>query len=113
MPWPGGDPHLGGDDWDALIMEHIIREYLGGRPKRARGSRGGVPGGRDDDAAAAEEARVGLLDFTDSRVLGNLKALAEAAKLGLSSSEEVTLRCARARAAGAVGGAGHLPALKF
>ena len=36
----GGDPHLGGDDWDLLIMEHIIREHLGGRPKIVREGRG-------------------------------------------------------------------------
>ena len=68
-------------------MEHIIREHLGGRPKRKRGSQ------QDNDEEEGVEAGRGLLDFTDGGVLANLRAMAEAAKVGLSSSEEVSQVC--------------------
>mmetsp|Transcript_29399 Transcript_29399/g.76255 ORF Transcript_29399/g.76255 Transcript_29399/m.76255 type:complete len:365 (-) Transcript_29399:339-1433(-) len=53
----GGDPHLGGDDWDALIMEHIIREHLGGRPKRPRGSKGSRTSHEEEEEEEEEEGR--------------------------------------------------------
>ena len=62
----GGDPHLGGDDWDAAIAAWLEAEHL-------------KPAGVD---ARAPE------------VAANLKALAERAKIGLSEHESVVLRCA-------------------
>jgi molecular chaperone DnaK len=60
----GGDPHLGGDDWDAAIAEWLVASYL-------------------------EPARV---DCTDPKVVASLKSVAEAAKIGLSRRERVVVR---------------------
>ncbi|GAB4820667.1 hypothetical protein N2152v2_007713 [Parachlorella kessleri] len=60
----GGDPHLGGDDWDAAIMQWLMQEHLAPR---------GVDG-------------------KDPRVLANLRAVSEAAKVALSSREKVVIR---------------------
>lgn len=65
MP-PGGDAHLGGDDWDQLIAKWITDKHL--RP-------------------------AGLDPATDPRLRANLRALAQAAKHSLSGNEEVVLRC--------------------
>jgi hypothetical protein len=61
---PGGDPHLGGDDWDAAVVEWLEREHL-------------HPAG---------------IDTTGAEITANLKALAEYAKVQLSEHESVVLR---------------------
>lgn len=38
----GGDAHLGGDDWDAAIMQWLIEEHL--KPARIDCRVGGLPG---------------------------------------------------------------------
>lgn len=60
----GGDPHLGGDDWDHAIISWLIDSYL-------------KPAGVDCENAA---------------ILTNLKAVAEAAKIKLSTEEKVLIR---------------------
>lgn len=67
----GGDAHLGGDDWDQAIIDWLVANHLGG--------------GKGKAAAAG-------LDLEDPRLKANLRALAEAAKRGLSSADEVVLR---------------------
>ncbi|GFR43025.1 hypothetical protein Agub_g4026, partial [Astrephomene gubernaculifera] len=61
----GGDAHLGGDDWDAVIADWLAEHYL-------------RPAGHDPGS--------------DPRLRANLRALAQAAKHALSESEEVALR---------------------
>lgn len=61
----GGDAHLGGDDWDAAIVQWLQRNYL-------------QPAG---------------VDTTNPSMAARLKALAEYAKVSLSDSEQVVLRC--------------------
>jgi len=61
----GGDPHLGGDDWDASIVEWLVENYL--KPARV-------------DVAGSPAMKA------------NLRAAAEAAKIGLSSREKVVIR---------------------
>ncbi len=65
MAPPGGDPHLGGDDWDVLIADWLATTHL---------------------------SRAGLDPASDPGLRNNVRALAEAAKRGLSDMEEVTLR---------------------
>lgn len=60
----GGDAHLGGDDWDAAIMQWLIDEHL--KPAR--------------------------IDCRDPRLLANLRGVAEAAKIKLSSEDRVVIR---------------------
>jgi heat shock 70kDa protein 1/2/6/8 len=60
----GGDPHLGGDDWDAAITSWLISDHL-------------KPAG---------------VDCTNPGILSNLKAIAEAAKIKLSTDEKVVIR---------------------
>ncbi|KAL4443054.1 hypothetical protein ABPG77_008545 [Micractinium sp. CCAP 211/92] len=60
----GGDAHLGGDDWDAAIMQWLIEEHL--KPAR--------------------------IDCRDPRLLANLRGVAEAAKIKLSSEDRVVIR---------------------
>ncbi|PRW56291.1 molecular chaperone [Chlorella sorokiniana] len=60
----GGDATLGGDDWDAAIMQWLVDEHL--KPAR--------------------------VDCTDPRLVANLRAAAEAAKIKLSSEERVVIR---------------------
>eukprot|EP01025_Chloroclados_australasicus_P024989 TRINITY_DN25015_c0_g1_i1.p2 TRINITY_DN25015_c0_g1~~TRINITY_DN25015_c0_g1_i1.p2 ORF type:complete len:434 (+),score=81.77 TRINITY_DN25015_c0_g1_i1:76-1302(+) len=60
-----GDGHLGGDDWDNVIMEWLINKYL--KP-------------------------AGIQNLEDPRLLANLKTMAETAKVKLSTNEEVQLR---------------------
>lgn len=62
--WPGGDAHLGGDDWDAVITSWLKTNYL-------------TPAG---------------VDTSTPQIAANLKALAEYAKVQLSSNEQVVLR---------------------
>lgn len=59
----GGDAHLGGDDFDAAIADWLIRTHLSPR---------GV-------------------DCSDPAVRANVRALAEAAKIRLSSQDSVEL----------------------
>ncbi|KAG1666877.1 hypothetical protein FOA52_013510 [Chlamydomonas sp. UWO 241] len=72
----GGDPHLGGDDWDAVIVDWLKKEYVAARSRIAG------PSGRK---AATEQ-------LTDPRFIANMRALGELAKINLSSADEVTLR---------------------
>eukprot|EP00878_Enallax_costatus_P032537 GHUV01035765.1.p1 GENE.GHUV01035765.1~~GHUV01035765.1.p1 ORF type:complete len:501 (+),score=142.98 GHUV01035765.1:78-1505(+) len=60
----GGDPHLGGDDWDAAIVDWLKASYLD-------------PAGVDSSSPA---------------ISAKLKALAEYAKVKLSEAEQVTIR---------------------
>eukprot|EP00887_Chlorella_sp_A99_P001468 scaffold8.g1468.t1 len=60
----GGDPLLGGDDWDNAIVEWLVREHV-------------EPAGAD---------------ASDPRIRANLKAVAEAAKIQLSTQERVVIR---------------------
>eukprot|EP00798_Chlamydomonas_sp_ICE-L_P030049 gene30049-35020_t len=60
----GGDAHLGGDDWDAVIVEWLKKRHL---------SRSG-------------------LNFSDPKLRANLKSLAEVAKVQLADNDEVVLR---------------------
>lgn len=60
----GGDPHLGGDDWDHVIVEWLEKEYL-------------------------QPARV---DTHSPQMIANLKAVAEAAKMQLSQNETAVIR---------------------
>lgn len=60
----GGDPHLGGDDWDAAIASWLISDHL-------------KPAG---------------VDCTNPGILANLKAIAEAAKIKLSTEDKVVIR---------------------
>ncbi|MEW5299539.1 MAG: hypothetical protein WDW36_002546 [Sanguina aurantia] len=60
----GGDAHLGGDDWDAAIVDFLVSTHLG-------------PAG---------------IDCTSPMLRANLKALAEGAKMTLSMHESVVLR---------------------
>lgn len=60
----GGDPHLGGDDWDAAIMDWLIDSEL--KPRR--------------------------IDYTNPTITTNLRAIAEAAKIKLSTEEKVIIR---------------------
>lgn len=57
----GGDSYLGGDDWDAAIMQFLDKDYL-------------APYG---------------IDSSDPVVRTNLRGMAEQAKIALSSAEEV------------------------
>lgn len=63
----GGDAHLGGDDWDAAIVRWLVDMHL-------------QPAG---------------VDCSSPAMAAKLKALAEYAKVTLSDSEQVVLRCAR------------------
>ncbi|GBF90941.1 molecular chaperone [Raphidocelis subcapitata] len=60
----GGDPHLGGDDWDAAIVGWLEREHL-------------HPAG---------------INTREPEIAANLKALAEYAKIQLSDHDSVVLR---------------------
>jgi molecular chaperone DnaK len=60
----GGDAHLGGDDWDAAIVQWLCDTYL-------------QPAG---------------VDTSSPGMAAKLKALAEYAKVSLSDSEQVVLR---------------------
>ena len=60
----GGDARLGGDDWDAAIMQWIIDKHL--KPAQ--------------------------VNWKQQAVIANLKTLAEYARVQLSSSERVVLR---------------------
>lgn len=60
----GGDASLGGDDWDAAIMQWLVDSHL--KPAR--------------------------VDVRDPRLVANLRAVAEAAKIKLSSEERVVVR---------------------
>ena len=60
----GGDPHLGGDDWDQAIVLWLEKEYL-------------EPAG---------------VNYNDPIIKANLKSVAEAAKLQLSVSDEAVIR---------------------
>lgn len=60
----GGDAHLGGDDWTEAIMRHIDKTYL----------------------------RPAGVDARDPRLRANLRNVAEAAKVKLSSSGRVAVR---------------------
>lgn len=67
-PWcgegAGGDAYLGGDDWDAAIVDWLTREHLA----------------------------VSGIDPRQPSIAANLKALAEYAKVQLSTHSEVVLR---------------------
>lgn len=65
----GGDAHLGGDDWDAAIVQWLQRQYL-------------------------QPADV---DTSSPSMAARLRALAEYAKVSLSDSEQVVLRWAWGR----------------
>ena len=70
----GGDPHLGGDDWDNLIVDWLKKEILSSiSSKRGKGSEP-------------------ELDVNDPGFNANLRTLAELAKTKLSSDTNVTLR---------------------
>lgn len=60
----GGDPHLGGDDWDQVIVEWLEEEFL-------------KPAG---------------VDTSTPQMIANLKAVAEAAKMQLSKSDSAVIR---------------------
>lgn len=60
----GGDAHLGGDDWDAVIVQWLKSTYL-------------QPAG---------------VDTSSPSMAARLKALAEYAKVSLSDNEQVVLR---------------------
>lgn len=60
----GGDPHLGGDDWDQVLVDWLVEEHI---DKKA-------------------------VDCTRPDILANLKKLAEHAKVQLSLHEEVVVR---------------------
>lgn len=60
----GGDPHLGGDDWDAAIVAWLLKDHL-------------IPAG---------------VDPTDPMIRANLKGVAEAAKIKLSTEDKVVIR---------------------
>ena len=60
----GGDSHLGGDDWDAALVDWIIESEL--KPRR--------------------------IDFKNPTILVNLKSIAEAAKIKLSTEQQVMIR---------------------
>ena len=62
----GGDPHLGGDDWDLEIIDWLYKEYL--RP-------------------------AGITNIRDNpQLMSNLKTVAEAAKLQLTSHDSAIIR---------------------
>jgi hypothetical protein len=61
----GGDAHLGGDDWDAAIVQWLQQIYL-------------QPAG---------------VDTSSSSMAARLKGLAEYAKVSLSDNEQVIIRC--------------------
>lgn len=60
----GGDAHLGGDDWDAAIVQWLQQNYL-------------QPAG---------------VDTSSPSMAARLKGLAEYAKVSLSDNEQVVLR---------------------
>ncbi|KAI3436735.1 hypothetical protein D9Q98_006150 [Chlorella vulgaris] len=60
----GGDASLGGDDWDAAIVQWLVDTHL--KPAR--------------------------VDCKDPRLMANLRGVAEAAKIKLSSEERVVIR---------------------
>ena len=60
----GGDPHLGGDDWDAAIVTWLINSHL-------------KPAGVNCD---------------NPGIVANLKSISEAAKIKLSTEEKVVIR---------------------
>lgn len=60
----GGDPHLGGDDFDRVIVEWLEKQYL-------------EPAG---------------VDTSSPSMIANLKAIAEAAKMQLSVSDTAVIR---------------------
>ena len=60
----GGDPHLGGDDWDHVIVAWLEEEFL-------------KPAG---------------VDTSSPQMIANLKAVAEAAKMQLSKSDTAVIR---------------------
>lgn len=60
----GGDAHLGGDDWDQVIIEWLEKDFL-------------VPAG---------------VDTNTPEMISNLKAVAEAAKMQLSKSDVAVIR---------------------
>jgi molecular chaperone DnaK (HSP70) len=57
----GGDPHLGGDDWDAALMQFLDKKCL-------------APYG---------------VDANDPSIRTNLRGMAEQAKIALSSADQV------------------------
>ena len=87
----GGDPHLGGDDWDAVIVDWLIREHLGGGGAATKG------GNRHGASSKSSVGTSGLgpsVDLSDGAIRANLRKLAEAAKVGLSHNQEAVLRWA-------------------
>jgi molecular chaperone DnaK len=60
----GGDPHLGGDDWDHVIVKWLEEEFL-------------KPAG---------------VDTSSPQMIANLKAVAEAAKMQLTKNETTIIR---------------------
>jgi heat shock 70kDa protein 1/2/6/8 len=60
----GGDPHLGGDDWDAAIAQWLVEKHL-----QPRG-----------------------VNCSDPAIVAGLRAVAEAAKIKLSTEERVVVR---------------------
>lgn len=60
----GGDPQLGGDDFDNAIVSWLVKDHL-------------QPAG---------------VDCSDPHIRANLRAVAEAAKVGLSTEEQVVVR---------------------
>lgn len=64
MWYVGGDSHLGGDDWDAEIINWLIRDKIG-------------PAG---------------IDWKDPAVMSNLRAIAEYAKINCSAKNKVVLK---------------------
>lgn len=73
---PGGDAHLGGDDFDAAVVDWLRQRYL------------------------APNVSSSGLDLNDPRLGANLKALAEAAKMQLTDADQVTLRSVTLRRPG-------------
>ncbi len=61
----GGDPQLGGDDWDAVVARWLCTAHL---------------------------ERAGF-QCTEPRTAANVRALAEQAKRQLSTALDITLRC--------------------
>ncbi len=76
----GGDPHLGGNDWDQLVVDWL-KEKIISASQQLQPSGGGSNGG-----GAAR------LDFEDPGVQANLRGLAELAKIQLSTADVVKLR---------------------
>jgi molecular chaperone DnaK (HSP70) len=79
----GGDPHLGGDDWDAAIVEWIKSQLAAEVATSSRTS----PTSRNSATSSKT-----TLDLKDPKIQANLRSLAELAKIELSVNKAVTLK---------------------